>query len=789
MLAVIASLFAACTMQAQTPTISDIGANAPSPGPNDQAQLITGSGSPDGLNYYFDNSTPPGQTFTTGGNAGGYILDTVSLATAGDSGNLPAGGQAYVLRIYQVNNGTDATLVASYTSQGSFTFTDFDWLQWTNLGAQLLPNTQYAYSFGIVTGGSGWENMANVSGDPYPGGEVVLIPKTGGTMTFGSSHGFDAAFVVGLKLATVLQAGTPYFSPLSPVTVGTQVTASSTVVGSGPLNYQWRTDGGGGGTLTNIPGATGSSLAVDTTSFDTGVYRYSLFVTNSTSSVTSAPAALVVGPVVVPAGAILTDCGTNISSGTSDVSQFVGDSGGDYDGLNYYDDNGSVRNVWMGQTFTTGTNSQGYYLASVALQTGGGSSLGTGTPQLYHLFIYQVSGNEAAVIAHYTNSQFSYTYGDWLQWKAPGGFMLKLKPNTTYAYGFGCDDYNNGWAGLNSSSTAADLYQGGQTCGIPSGGGNITFSQSGIEDAVFDIGLLPIASISPYMAPSLTPVSGIIPDSKPTGTPFNGLSSGTTWLAADSDANAVTRNGVEHFTATNNSVINQTAYGPLASTNGTICFWIRMSTNFPGVGDEAAMVMDWRSKAPNIGSIIAITRGNYGEPPGVVFVQSAGGAVNFFGNVAVDDGNWHFVAVTYGQNALDTVEIYVDGNLDAATSASAAWAWPIGVDNTIKLGTSRDSYWLNLDGNLDDFRWYSRVLDGTEVQQAMSGAIVDTNTLQARFNFNATPSAGFTLSSTPVTGLVPQVSTNLPIFNDLNGAVTPYLIAPSGNQFFRVHTP
>ncbi len=41
------------------------------------------------------------------------------------------------------------------------------------------------------------------------------------------------------------------------------------------------------------------------------------------------------------------------------------------DGLNYYDDNGASHGgLWAGQTFTTGTNAQGYYLTSVAFQTG-----------------------------------------------------------------------------------------------------------------------------------------------------------------------------------------------------------------------------------------------------------------------------------------------------------------------------------------------------------------------------------------------------------------------------------
>lgn len=513
----------AVTLRAQTPIISDIGSSAPTPGPDDQYQLTTGGGSPDGLNYYFDNSTPPGQTFTTGSNPGGYTLNTLAIGTAGNSGgSLPAGGQAYTLYIYQVLNGTNATLIKTYVSQSSFSFTDDDWLQWTNLGAPLLPNTQYAYT--LHRNSSGWENLANVSGNPYPGGEVCLIPAGGGTITFGSSHSYDAAFDVGLLEVTALQATTPAFSPSGSVTNGTQVTASSTVVGPGPYSYQWLTDGGSGGVLTNIPAANAATLSINTASLATGFYNYALVVSNSTTSVTSAPAMLVVNPALTPTVANLVDAGLNISSGVYDISQLTGNSGGNYDGLNYYDDNGANHDGWMGQTFTTGTNAQGYYLTSVALQTGGGGYSSTSTNQPYHLYVFLVDSNYAATIAHYTNASFSFTFGDWLEWS---GFSLVLKPNTTYAYGFGRDSSGIGWAGLNSSATNADLYPGGQICSIPAEGGSITYGLTGREDAVFDVGLLAIG-VGPSPLPFAQPI---------TVSPGPAIAAGTTLTLTESTTN------------------------------------------------------------------------------------------------------------------------------------------------------------------------------------------------------------------------------------------------------------
>ena len=46
--------------------------------------------------------------------------------------------------------------------------------------------------------------------------------------------------------------------------------------------------GAAGGALTNIPTATGTTLAVDTTGFFPGCSQYDVVVSNGTSSITSA---------------------------------------------------------------------------------------------------------------------------------------------------------------------------------------------------------------------------------------------------------------------------------------------------------------------------------------------------------------------------------------------------------------------------------------------------------------------------------------------------------------------
>ena len=181
-------LVSAWTVCAQTPaTLTDLGATVPTPGSSDISQLSSGGNTkfPDTLNYYTDNQTDhsagePGQTFTTGSNAGGYALTSLSLKTAGlhSGGGSPGGSINYLLHIYSVAGG-NVTLLATYISAAPVIYVDGDWLQWSGLSVTLSANAVYAYSFGKAAAGGGWDAIGVASGNPYPGGEIGLIPPGG----------------------------------------------------------------------------------------------------------------------------------------------------------------------------------------------------------------------------------------------------------------------------------------------------------------------------------------------------------------------------------------------------------------------------------------------------------------------------------------------------------------------------------------------------------------------------------------------------------------------------------
>lgn len=195
-----------------TATLSDIGSGAPPPGSLDIYQPGTTGDTnfPDGLNYYTDNQTEhnagePGQTFTTPAGTNGFVLTQLALKSAGLSsgGGSPAGNIDYVLHVYSVSGG-NVSLLASYTSASPLSYAEGDWLMWTGLSLALSPATTYAYSFGKAASGGGWDAIGVAGANPYPGGEIALIPPAGGALTLGASHAYDASFDIGL-----LNAGPP----------------------------------------------------------------------------------------------------------------------------------------------------------------------------------------------------------------------------------------------------------------------------------------------------------------------------------------------------------------------------------------------------------------------------------------------------------------------------------------------------------------------------------------------------------------------------------------------------
>ncbi len=249
---VIIVMLASVAMQAQTPAmLTDLGASSPIPGPEDLSQLGTSGNAPlpDGMGYYDNAYTTfgagePGQTFTVSGNPPGYLLTSVAIQTGGGLTTGTGTPQGYLLHIYSVSGG-DATLLATYSAT-NVAFADGDWLQWSGFGLLLPPGGVYAYSFGKISDAvNSYVALENASGSPYAGGELGWLPVAGGPITFGTSHSYDAAFVLGLESPAVASLTN---DPATTV-MALSATLNGTVLSTGGISpqiviYYGTSDGG-----------------------------------------------------------------------------------------------------------------------------------------------------------------------------------------------------------------------------------------------------------------------------------------------------------------------------------------------------------------------------------------------------------------------------------------------------------------------------------------------------------------------------------------------------------------
>ncbi len=182
------------------PTLANLGGTAPVPGPNDISQLSAAGSTtwPDGLNYFTDNGAPAGQTFTAPASPRNLVsvaIKTAGLNNGGGYGSAASTPMLY-LRIYSLS-GSTATLLQTLSASNPG-YPDGAWLRWSNFSVALSPSQTYAFSFGNKPDAGGWAALSVASANPYAGGEIGLIPISGGAITTGGSHNFDGTFVLGL---------------------------------------------------------------------------------------------------------------------------------------------------------------------------------------------------------------------------------------------------------------------------------------------------------------------------------------------------------------------------------------------------------------------------------------------------------------------------------------------------------------------------------------------------------------------------------------------------------------
>ena len=176
---------------------------------------------------------------------------------------------------------------------------------WTNYFFGVITNWIPANAIGQPIGIDFWDSTTNYNpnDDPFQTwlnfDGVILIPTNG---------------IPPIAAPVVL-------TPTNSVWGGDTLTFTESCFGSLPMYYQWQTDGGSGGALNDIDGATLTNLVV-TASTTPGTYKYQVIMTNNNGSVTSAVVSYVVRGLAAPA--ITQDTGTAEFGPITNLFAFIG---------------------------------------------------------------------------------------------------------------------------------------------------------------------------------------------------------------------------------------------------------------------------------------------------------------------------------------------------------------------------------------------------------------------------------------------------------------------------------
>lgn len=162
-----------------------------------------------------------------------------------------------------------------------------------------------------------------------------------------------------------------------------------------------------------------------------------------------------------------------------------------------------------------------------------------------------------------------------------------------------------------------------------------------------------------------------------------------------------------NFDGTNDYV--QTDFpGILGNTARTVEAWIKLPTTTSGEN----LVTTWGSDSVNGGRFtvrINNVSGSY-----KLRIENKGGGIN--GNITLNDGNWHHIAVTYDNSlATNKYKLYVDGSLDVEGNISTPTN-TVALTNMIIGRRINASFGGFFNGTIDEVRVWDKALTPAEIQ-------------------------------------------------------------------------
>jgi len=653
------------------------------------------------------------------------------------------------------------------------------YLDGTSLGSLVLPGVS------VTTGVPAWIGSATTNAPTVWNGVIDELAVYGSALSAPTIAIHNSKFVFGTNTSapTILSQ-----SPSKTVYAGGSPVLSVSVSGTPPLSYQWRTNG------IPIPSATNATLKLTGIS-TSATAAYTVAVSNpfgSTNNNSNPINLTVVAPPAGYAAAVMADNPStywrlNESSGTT-LTDYAGFLNGAYTGAHTLGAAGSTSDADTAVAFTGGwgevpyssiLNRSGPFTiefwarpsdnaagTAVSSQLRSGSArLGLGIFKRFNVAGWEVHMGNAAGVQSFTQGATPVNANTWYH----VAVVYDGVANVTL-YVFGYVDATNGNAAPgnyipNPSAPFEIGVRNGGAFAFPGTLDDVAFydyalSQSQIQSHV---------SVGLPLRLSITASTNVVADTT-TGTPHDGLNRGAAWAASSSDG-LTTRNGVMQFNGT--AQVATFGHADLATTNGTIMFWMRAPGPNSGGGNEAAMLFDWRTADGN--AFVLVDDGTF-------FAQASFNRLQLRSTSFLTNNAWHHIAVTYDGDAAGGGTLYVDGAQEAANLNTGPWAWPVGAE--IQLALSRDGYWRVFNGLMDDVRMYDRILTPAEVLAAKGGAIVDASALKLRWDFAGPPNGlavnwpyGSLQAAPLVTGS----------YNTISNVAAPFPVAPQNRppRYFR----
>ena len=193
----------------------------------------------------------------------------------------------------------------------------------------------------------------------------------------------------------------------------------------------------------------------------------------------------------------------------------------------------------------------------------------------------------------------------------------------------------------------------------------------------------------------------------------------------------------------------QTTAPSITGTNArTVEAWIKTSTNYnPSTGGTQGVIVDMGSMTNGQRFTVNLLWSNS------LRVEIGGNGIS--GSTAINDGNWHHIAVVYDPTLSTKVYLYIDGSLETSGNFSAVTMNTS--TSTIRIGRRVDNN-NYFDGSIDEVRIWNIARSASDILGAMNSEFCTAPTgLVAYYKANQGTAGG---TNTGMTTLDDNVGTN-----------------------------